>query len=562
MELYLLIVMPIFASLLLFLIPGRVTTWLCTGIYGAVLALTLHLFWRVRFAGELITTKSSGSFLGITLYCDLTAAVFLVLIAFIFLCVFIYTHSPGRTNKLFSFLMTVLEGLVMLIFLSRDLFNIYVAVEVATIVCAILIMYKKESRSIYDGLVYLLTSMTGMMFFLLGIGMIYRQFGVLDFDGVAAALANFGNGGASLAGNGGSVLTLAGSAGPVMPGGSGGLGMAGGNGSLALPYALIMTGVCLKCAMVPMHFWLPLAHGTPSALSGVSALLSGIYVKSGIYLFVRVQELFSPAVDTVAFFFWLGVITSIAGIIMAVCQSDIKLILAYHTISQLGLIMAGLSTGSPAAQAGAMLHIINHALFKSLLFLSAGLLVTAYGTRNVYKIRGVWKNMPAVGIAVAAGILGITGAPFFNGSISKYLLAQGGSIADYAFLVINFGTALSFVKFGKMLFGEGKPEKTAVGIRATAVVLILSALCLATGIFAGPMVRLIFEMNLEIGALGYVKKALIWAVSFLAAYLVYSKILSRIPRLKAGLDFNLNFNQMILCTGASFLILLTAAHLA
>ena len=558
MELYLLIVMPIFASLLLFLIPGRVTTWLCTGIYGAVLALTLHLFWRVRFAGEIITTKSSGSFLGITLYCDLTAAVFLVLIAFIFLCVFIYTHSPGRTNKLFSFLMTVLEGLVMLIFLSRDLFNIYVAVEVATIVCAILIMYKKESRSIYDGLVYLLTSMTGMMFFLLGIGMIYRQFGVLDFDGVAAALAGSGNGGAVLAGSGSSVLAMA--------GGNGGAALAGAQamagGSLTLPYALIMTGICLKCAMVPMHFWLPLAHGTPSALSGVSALLSGIYVKSGIYLFVRVQDLFSPAVDTAKFFFWIGVITSIAGIIMAVCQSDIKLILAYHTISQLGLIMAGLSTGSQAAQAGAMLHIINHALFKSLLFLSAGLLVTAYGTRNVYKIRGVWKNMPAVGIAVAAGILGITGAPFFNGSISKYLLAQGGTMADYAFLIINFGTALSFVKFGKMLFGKGDPQKTAVGIRATAVVLILSVLCLATGIFAGPMVRLIFEMNLEIGVLGYVKKAVIWAVSFLAAYLVYDKILSRIPRLRAGIDFNLNFNQMIMCTGASFLILLAAAHLA
>lgn len=595
MELYLLIVMPIFASLLLFLIPGRVTTWLCTGIYGAVLAVTLYLFWRVRFAGEIISTKSGGSFLGITLYCDRTAAVFLVLVAFIFLCVFVYTHSPGQTNKMFSFLMTVLEGLVMLIFLSRDLFNIYVAVEVATIVCAILIMYKKESRSIYDGLVYLLTSMTGMLFFLLGIGMIYRQFGVLDFDGVAAVLAG------------------------------------GASGSVELPYALIMTGVCLKCAIVPMHFWLPLAHGTPSALSGVSALLSGIYVKSGIYLFVRVQDLFSPVIRTEEFFFWLGVITSIAGIIMAVCQCDIKLILAYHTISQLGLIIAGLSTGSAAAQAGAMLHIINHAMFKSLLFLSAGLLIAAYGTRNVYKIRGVFRQMPAVGMAVAAGILGITGAPFFNGSISKYLLAQGGSLADYAFLVINFGTALSFVKFGRMLFGNGRPEHvadsagapdtrtadtsgssasaasdagapaarvsaavpavgdagapaarvsaavpfasdsgtpaahasdtSAVSARATGVVLLLSLMCLLTGVFAAPMLQLIFEMDLEIGILGYLKKAVIWGVSIFAAYLVYTKIISRSARLKAGIDFSADFNQMILCTGASFAVLLVAAHI-
>ena len=169
--------------------------------------------------------------------------------------------------------------------------------------------------------------------------------------------------------------------------------------------------------------------------------------------------------------------------------------------------------------------------------------------------------MPVVGIAVAAGILGITGAPFFNGSISKYLLAQGGSLADYAFLIINFGTALSFVKFGKMLFGKGSPEKTAISARSTGVVLLLGLMCLLTGVLAAPMLQLIFEMDLKIGVLGYLKKALIWAVSIFAAGLIYTKIISRSKRLKAGIDFSANFNQMILCTGASFAVLLAVAHI-
>ena len=109
---------------------------------------------------------------------------------------------------------------------------------------------------------------------------------------------------------------------------------------------------------------------------------------------------------------------------MAVCQKDIKLILAYHTVSQVGLIVAGLCSGTSYGYSGAMLHIYNHALFKSLLFLAAGILIKQYGTRNVYEIRGVMRSLPAVGAACAAGILGITGAPFFNGSISKYFLMK------------------------------------------------------------------------------------------------------------------------------------------
>lgn len=525
MELYLLIVLPIFASLLLYLIPSRITTWLSSLVYLAVFAVTLVLFYRVRFLGETVTTNSGGGFLGITLYCDLTTAIFLVLAAFLFLCMFLYTNVRERASKLYSFLFTVLEGLVMLIFLSCDLFNIYVAVEVAAIVCATLIMFKRESRSIYDGLVYLLINITGMLFFLLGIGMLYRQLGVLDFTGIAAAITSR----------------------PPQ--------------ELILPYALLMTGTALKCALFPMHFWLPLAHGTPGAPTAVSAILSGIYVKSGVYLFLRLQALFAPAIDLSAFFFWAGVITSIAGIVMAVCQCDIKLILAYHTVSQIGLIIAGLCAGNETVYAGAMLHIVNHALFKSLLFLAAGMLIAKYGTRNIYEIRGVMRSLPLAGVAIVAGVLGITGAPFFNGSISKYFLAQTDTqLASLCFLIINFGTILSFVKFGRVLFGEKRALSFRYDPFSTTVVLMLSALCLLTGVFAAPLLQFVLGSPLTIGLSGYLSKTAIWAASFVGAELLYRKVLSRSKRLHAGIDFSVSFNSLVFCLGGSFAVLLGVAY--
>lgn len=523
MALYLLIILPILASLLLYLIPARVTTYLTAGVYVAVFAVTVDLFRRVRLTGQPITTHSGDGFLGITLYCDRTAALFLVLVSFLFLCVFLYTSLPVRLNKMYAFLITVLEGLVMLIFLSRDLFNLYVAVEVAAIVCAALIMFKRESRSIYDGLVYLLVNITGMLFFLLGLGLLYRQLGVLDLDSLQAALASR----------------------PAR--------------ELLLPYALLMTGACMKCAVFPMHFWLPLAHGTPGAPTAVSALLSGVYVKSGVYLFIRLQEVFSPAFDLSRFFFWAGVVTALAGIVMAVCQSDIKLILAYHTVSQIGLILAGLCAGTEAARAGAMLHIVNHAVFKSLLFLAAGVLIAKYGTRDVYAIRGVMRSLPLVGVAIAAGILGITGAPFFNGSISKYFMAQAGSrTVDFCFLLINFGTTLSFVKFGRVLFGPRRELTYRYVNVQTAVLLVLSGLCLLTGVFAQPFMRLLFDMERSISPSGYAFKALIWVVFFVLADLFYRKVLRRSARLHAGIEMTIDFNGIVMCIGLSFALLLLA----
>lgn len=529
MELYLLVILPIFAAILLYLLPSKFTTILIAIVYICMILKSMQLFYYNRFLNQIVISNIGGEgILGINLYCDLTASVFLILITFLFFCVFIYTVVREKTNKLFTFLITSLESLIILIFLSRDIFNIYVAVEVSTIICSILIMFKRDSRSIYDGLVYLLSNIVGMIFFLLGIGMLYRQFGVLDISALKELIALCDK------------------------------------KELILPYCLIMTGVCLKCALVPVHSWLPYAHGTPGAPTAVSAILSGLYVKGGIYLFIRIREMFMPSLNLDWFFLIMGIITSIAGIMMAVSQKDIKLILAYHTISQLGLIIVGISVDNKYGMAGAMLHIINHAMFKSLLFLTAGILITKYKTRNVYEIRGVIKSMPLVGIAIAAGILGITGAPFFNGSISKYFIQSGveSFIVEIFLIIINFGTVLSFVKFGQVLFGTKQKIEFKYDIYSTAVVIVLAVLCLATGVLGSQFVYFIFKIDLNIDVKGYILKSLMWAANFYIGWLVYHNIISKNKKLKQGIDFSLSFNTICLCTVSMFLIILGASYIS
>ena len=220
-------------------------------------------------------------------------------------------------------------------------------------------MFNKDSLSIYVVIVYLLTILVSMTFFLLGIGYLYKIFGHLDFETIKSLMPEIKN-----------------------------------PRTLILPYTLLITSIGLKSAIMPLFSWLPRAHGTPSAPSIVSAILSGLYVKGGIYLLIRFQDTFSYHLDTSKAFLVMGFLTAVIGFIFALSQTDIKLILAYHTVSQIGLIIFGLSMGSEYSYYGAIYHIINHAIFKSTLFLTAGIIIEQYQTRDIRQIRGVFKRMP------------------------------------------------------------------------------------------------------------------------------------------------------------------------
>jgi len=524
------VVAPILIAVFLFVFSGVKAVKVLSIIAQTILVgFAGYLFFLCK-DGDIITNVGGyDSVLGITLRADTLSSVFVVLTTFAFLMAAIYSFGED-SGKLFWFLLFIWQGLLLGIFLTRDLFNIFVLVEVATVVVSVLIMFNRDNRSMYDGMFYLMASIVAMQFYLFGVGYIYKLTGVLDMEAAAVILRELDT------------------------------------SSLILPYALIITAISLKCALLPLFSWLPKAHGTPGAPTAVSALLSGVYIKGGVYLLIRTQVLFQ-GVDASLFFLVVGIITGIAGFVLAISQTDIKLILAYHTISQVGMIITGLSIGGEYAYTGALYHAVNHALFKSALFLSAGIIIKAYGTRNIYEIHSVFKRYPLVGVATVMAILGITGAPLFNGSISKYfIMYDTGWAVSAALTFINLGTIISFIKYSTMLFSRGDAavsDEVVVSGKASGeasdsapsiasakpvpapiyrqtVILILGSVCFIGGIFGEEFIRFLFNVRLSVDAAGYLEKTAFFAASLLSGYFIYkyfvqkSTLFSRLRELDIG----------------------------
>lgn len=234
--------------------------------------------------------------------------------AVFYIAFLIYTMNEDYAEPQFYFLFFSFTRAYDGIILTSDLFNIFVFLEVSTVVVSILIMYNKDKQAFYDGMIYFFVNVIGSSFLLFGIGMLYRTFGLLDMCAITEAMS-----------------------------------LLNSPRAINLPMSLMMVTVSLKTAVTPLFSWLPKAHGTPSAPPVVSAVLSGLYIKSGVYLFIRFTNMFSSMVDVSQFFFWIGFVTAVVGFVMALGQSDIKLILAYHTVSQVGLIMIGLNLGTAIA---------------------------------------------------------------------------------------------------------------------------------------------------------------------------------------------------------------------
>ncbi len=512
MTLVFFVVLPIVVGVLIYAVPKLPITVTVAVAEIALTVLLLHTYPLLGSGSVRQLLGAEDSIMGILLTANSFTLALVGLSVMLFSLSFVYSMGEAFFDRKFVMLFLILQGLLCGVFLTDDLFNIYVLLEVATVVVAILIMFRRDSRSTYDGMVYLLSQIICMLFYLFGIGYMYKIFGVLSIEQIREMV-------------------------PYVP-----------PHQLVLPFSFIMSAVCLKSAFFPLFSWLPHAHGTPSAPSAVSAILSGLYVKNGIYLFYLFSNLFAPAVEHMQYFTVIGVVTAVLGFMFAVSQTDVKLILAYHTISQIGLIAVGLTSGSDVSTVGALYHIICHALFKSLLFLSAGMIIHRYKTRDIRSIHGVMRTMPVAGITTVFGILGITGAPFFNGSVSKYFMVYGvkGTVTEYLILIINIGTILSFVKYSHMLWGKGPSGKESSDPRSAATVLILSAMCLLGGVFGSEIIEAVFGVQLSIDPLLYAEKARDYLVSVICAFLFYRYILSKTTVHYRFGKMSLGFRQIVL----------------
>ena len=290
-------------------------------------------------------------------------------------------------------------------------------------------------------------------------------------------------------------------------------GLDGGGPLAGWVFGLALFGFGLKAGLVPFHFWLPGAHA--AAPSHVSAILSGVLLKTGIYGLLRVTGLFEAVPPA-----WgglllaVGAASAILGVAFALAQHDVKRLLAYHSVENIGIIAMGVglallgrASGSPALVvlgfSGALLHVVNHALFKGLLFLGAGAVYHATGTRELDQLGGLGRAMPITAALFLVGAVAISGLPPLNGFASEWLvflasfqavLAPGlgvgplAGLAAPALALVGGLAAACFAKvYGAIFLGHARSPHAGPGHEATPPMLAsmaaLAAACFGIGLF-------------------------------------------------------------------------------
>ncbi len=392
-------------------------------------------------------------------------------------------HYDGRRNTGAPWLFfNVLVASMLMVVAARNAVLFLVAWEVMSLASFALVMFDDEQESVRQaGWTYLVATHLGTAFLLAMFLLLVPAGGSLDFDKLA------------------------------IPGGSAGLS--------AAVFLMAAVGFGTKAGFFPLHVWLPEAH--PAAPSHVSAVMSGVMIKMGIYGLLRVMLLLGgPASWWGWVLIGVGAASGILGVLMALTQHDIKRLLAYSSVENIGVISLGLGTGVlgiscgcvPAAVlgfAGGLMHVVNHAAFKGLLFLGAGAVAQQTGTREMDRLGGLMKRMATTGKTFMVGSAAISGLPPLNGFVGElliYLAALSGLIAKGASpelmigcvvvigsLAIIGGLALAcFAKaFGVIFLGECRSPQAdracEVGLAMRAPMVILACICVAGG-FLGPVV--------------------------------------------------------------------------
>ncbi|HEV8674042.1 MAG TPA: proton-conducting transporter membrane subunit, partial [Methylomirabilota bacterium] len=281
-------------------------------------------------------------------------------------------------------------------------------------------------------------------------------------------------------------------------------------------FVLFFVGFGVKAGVIPLHVWLPEAH--PAAPSSVSALMSGVLITTGIYGLCRVCVfgLGVPGRDWGVAFILLGSLSAVLGVLYALTQNDVKRLLAYSTIENAGIILLGLGAGMMALSSGraelaavgiaaSLYHVLNHAVFKGLLFLGAGGVVMATGTRRIEEMGGLAKRMPSTALFFLIGSAAISGLPLLNGFVSEWLLFQAllqafqatptlsrliYPVAGALLALTSALAAACFVKaFGVTFLALPRGEGAAKAHESPWVMLVpqafLASTCVVLGLFPG-----------------------------------------------------------------------------
>jgi proton-translocating NADH-quinone oxidoreductase chain N len=378
-----------------------------------------------------------------------------------------YREREGGDAEYYTLLLLMVAGMVGVGF-SGDLLTLFVFWELMSVASYVLVAFESEAAEpVEAGLKYTIMSAAGNIALLLGMALLYGLTGTLNMSHMAQV---FG--------------AQAGSAAQDVWQG--------------VALTLVLVGFGTKAAIVPFHTWLPDAH--PAAPSPISAMLSGGLIKAGAYGLIRVcMTIFWPLSGA-----WqpvlllLALLTMTTGNLLALVQQDLKRLLAFSSIAQIGYIVFGLATGTFDGLTGSLFHLLNHALAKGLLFLCAGAFLYATGTRRIRELSGMARQNPGLGGAFAVGMLALAGLPGLNIFMSEIWLIRGGIAAAHILptgvLVANVLLSVMYYLRTIQVIVVGQRTPTVAGARELpaamlAPMAILATLCLVIGLYPDPFVR-------------------------------------------------------------------------
>lgn len=372
------------------------------------------------------------------------------LIAF-YALTYIRQGEEAKYHTLYLLILTGATGVV----LTGDLFNLFVFFEILCISSYALVAYWGNRNGIEASIKYLIQGSVGTTLFLIGIGLLYGLFGTLNMADLALAIES--------------------AASP----------------SVFVPMVLIITGLGIEAAIFPLNGWLPDAHS--SAPSSISAILSGIAIEVGVYAVVRVLFTLFDCSNILLFMVFLGVLTLLIGEASAFSQKNIKRMLAYSSIGQIGLIVFALTIGTSLAITAGLFQMISHTLGKCLLFLAVGYMIVKSGSMEISSFAGMGRRMPLTSLAFVVGTFSLVGLPPFIGFPSKFLIVQAAIAKEtivFTILValVLLATVIEATYFFRVVqtiyfqTGEENAAREEAPVEALIPMYVFVALIVAIGI--------------------------------------------------------------------------------
>ncbi len=464
------VVVPMLIAPIIIILNNRLISWLLSFL-GTVICLIISVFLISATADGSVLTYFLGGWVppvGIEYSIDAANSILLFLISVISVIVIFFSSNalisevPKEKHTLFyACFLLCLTGLLGVV-ATADIFNVFVFLEISSLSTYVLVAQGSyiDRRALSASFNYLIMGTIGATFFVIGIGFIYMATGSLNMMDISERVLEIGN-----------------------------------SRTIQAGFAFIIVGMGLKLAMVPLHIWLPNAYSFAPTV--VTCFLAATATKVALYVLIRfVFSVFDYEYGFINEIFLfllmpLSIVAMIVGSVIAIFKQNLKKLLAYSSLAQIGYMVLGLSLLSEKGLSASLVHMVNHGFTKATLFMALGAFII--NTKNPYlnSIKGLGKAMPLTSAAFVVGGLSIIGIPGTAGFISKWLLIEAVIEAGYwvvavIILVSSLFAVIYIWKIVEVLYFNDKPQNHGeLSLYLVAPIWILALFCIFLGLNTG-----------------------------------------------------------------------------